>query len=379
MRKLKVVHLTSVHSPADVRIFHRQCRSLADAGYETVLVVPTGKDYVSHGVQIRAVPVPGDRRERFLRTTRQVLAAAVREDADLYHFHDPELIPVGLLLKARGKRVVYDVHENVPGDVLTKQYLHPVVRRAASLAAHAAQGIAAASLDGIVAAYDSIGRAFPPAKVAVVNNFPRLRDDGAERPYRPYEGRPARLAYAGVISRKRGLAEMVAAVGMLPEGLGARMTLAGAFSPPELEREAASLPGWDRVDSLGWRTRDEVAAQMEEARIGLVLFHPGPNHNEAQPNKLFEYMAAGTPVIASDFPLWRGIVEGSGCGVLVDPLDPAAIAAAMRRLLENPEAAAEMGRRGLAAVHERYSWEAEQGNLLALYERILGPFAAETR
>jgi glycosyltransferase involved in cell wall biosynthesis len=131
------------------------------------------------------------------------------------------------------------------------------------------------------------------------------------------------------------------------------------------------MPGWARVDFHGWADRPAVARILASCRGGLVLFHPEPNHVTAQPNKMFEYMAAGLPVIASDFPLWREIVDGAGCGLLVDPMDPAAIARAMQWIIDHPEEAAEMGRRGRAAVEHTYNWEAESTKLIELYRRLL--------
>src|SRR5699024_10575453 len=118
-----------------------------------------------------------------------------------------------------------------------------------------------------------------------------------------------------------GAREMVEAIGLVPERYGLRLALGGAFSPLSLREELEALPGWAHVDALGWLQRSDVADLLSDGRMGLVLFHPAPNHVDAQPNKLFEYMSAGIPVIASDFPLWRHIVDGAGCGLLVDPLD----------------------------------------------------------
>ncbi|MGQ9498496.1 MAG: glycosyltransferase, partial [Desulfotomaculales bacterium] len=164
--------------------------------------------------------------------------------------------------------------------------------------------------------------------------------------------------------------EMVTAMTLLPEALGVRLVLAGKFVPPFLEDEVRQLPGWERVDFRGWQDRAAVARLLGEARAGLVVLYPEPNYVEAQPNKLFEYMSAGLPVIASDFPLWRDIVEEAGCGLLVDPLDPAAIAQAIQWILEHPKEAEAMGRRGQKAVFDRYNWDTEAAKLLAFYRRL---------
>jgi glycosyltransferase involved in cell wall biosynthesis len=120
------------------------------------------------------------------------------------------------------------------------------------------------------------------------------------------------------------------------------------------------------------QSREQVAALLGRVQAGLVLFHPAPNNVRAQPNKLFEYMSAGVPVIASDFPLWREVVEGEGCGLLVDPFNAVEVAEAVAHILGHPEEAEAMGRRGRAAVEQRFNWAREEATLVRLYRDVLG-------
>ncbi len=159
---------------------------------------------------------------------------------------------------------------------------------------------------------------------------------------------------------------MVAAVAQADR----RLLLAGAYSD-EMDRTAVrQLPGWEAVEELGTLDRSRLWAIMCRCRIGLVLFHPCPNHMEAQPNKLFEYMAAGLPVIASNFPMWRELVEGCRCGICVDPMDSKAIAKGITWLFDHPEEADKMGQRGREAIREHFNWESEARKLLALYDSL---------
>jgi len=220
-----------------------------------------------------------------------------------------------------------------------------------------------------VAATPKIAERFPASKTVVVQNFPLPNELYCVRA-EPYINRPLSVAYVGGISRMRGIKELVQAMGILSSKLSARLMLAGSFSPPWLEEVIRKEPGWRNVVFLGWQSRVNVAKILASSRIGVVLFHPAPNHVNAQPNKLFEYMSAGIPVIASDFPLWKEIVEGSGCGLLVNPLDPEAIAEAIKWLLENPEKAETMGKRGRKAIEECYNWDKESVKLISFYRKF---------
>jgi glycosyltransferase involved in cell wall biosynthesis len=367
----KICHLTSVHPPFDIRIFHKECKTLSKAGYQVVLVAPHDREEEVEGVRIRALPKAKNRLDRMTQTQLQLHKEAIREDADIFHFHDLELLPVGLLLKIRGKRVIYDVHEDYSQALLSREWIPPWLRRRVARLVRLGERLGAKFFDGVIVATPHIAKRFSPIKTVTVQNFPFLN-----KPTRntviPYHQREEIVAYVGVVSALRGAKEMLQAMALLSHRPNARLRIAGIFSPVGLEDEARKLAGWDRVDFLGWQSHEEAMAMLGEARMGLVLFHPVPNHIEAQPNKLFEYMSAGIPVIASDFILWRRIVEEAHCGLLVDPLNTKAIAEAIQWLLEHPTEAEEMGKRGQKTVREHYNWDVEAQKLLKSYERIIG-------
>jgi glycosyltransferase involved in cell wall biosynthesis len=226
-------------------------------------------------------------------------------------------------------------------------------------------------LSGVVAATPAIGRHFPAQHCRVVQNFP-LRSELQAQESVPYSGRPASFAYVGGIQSARGAEVMVDAIDLVSWRIPVQLHLAGRIDQAGLSEVLALRHGWERVVDHGWLTRASVARLLGEVRAGLVLFQPIANHLEAQPNKLFEYMSAGLPVIASDFPLWREIVMGQDCGLAVNPTDPKAVAGAMSWLLEHPAEAEAMGSRGRAAVDQHYNWDVESPQLLALYQELLG-------
>jgi glycosyltransferase involved in cell wall biosynthesis len=358
-----------VHPPGDTRIFLKQCRSLAKTGCDTHLVIPHQKNERVGEVTLHALSEPETRYDRILKTNLEALQTAWGLDADIYHLHDPELIFVGLALKTMGYTVIRDVHEDVAMDIETKYWLHRYLRIPIARVMRGIEILTARFFDQIVAATPAIAELFPPNKTTVVQNFPIVEELTQVDGLVPFSERPNVVAYVGDLTRIRGVCEMVNAMsGSLPAD--SRLRIAGTFSPPELKEEVASLSGWSSVEFLGWQSREEVSDLFGMAQAGLVTFLPAPNHLRAQPNKLFEYMSAGLPVVASNFPLWREIINEADCGLLVDPTSPIEIAEAVRWIFEHPDEAEAMGRRGQKAVKERYNWNTEFSNLKNLYQSL---------
>ncbi len=372
--RLKVVHLTSVHRPDDTRIFGKECRGLVALGYDVVLVAPGAAVGTVEGVRLHSIPRASHRLVRLLTSWWHVLRAAMEERGALYHFHDPELMPVGMLLRCLGKAVVYDVHEDAPRQIRSKHWIPPPLRGLAARLVEALQWVGVRVYSGVAAAGEDVARCLGSQRVTVVRNFPLL-DEFAHAEGPPYAERSAAVVHLGNLSRVRASRKLIDAFALLPSELGAELFLLGSFTDDGLEAEVRGRPGWAHTRYLGWGDRKQVAAALGRARIGVVLFGPHPNHYAVRSNKLFEYMAAGLPVVTPDFPEWKRLVETLGCGIPVDPTSPRAITDAIIRLLRDPAAARAMGRRGRAAVLAEYNWESEFRRLRQLYRRILGPAA----
>lgn len=371
-----IAHLTTVHSRNDTRIRLKEAASLAAAlEAEVVIFVQDGQgNETDEKLSVRIIdtgPRPsGGRIARMISGAAKMYRAVRAAQPDIVHFHDPELIPIAFLLRLNRVSVIYDVHEDLPRQILSKHYIPAVLRRPVSLVASGLEQLAGRIFNGFMPATPAIGAHFPAKRSILIQNFPLPGELVAPTPA-PYADRPPHFAYVGGISAIRSTRQMVDAIAQVkqPE---ARLKMAGKFMPDAHRAEIEVLPGWARTDFEGWADRPTVATLLGGVRAGLVLFQPLPNHTVSQPNKLFEYMGAGLPVIASDFPLWRQLVGAAGSGLLVDPQDPAAIAQAMEWILDNPEEAEEMGQRGKLAVETTYNWPSEAAKLVAFYHERLG-------
>ena len=364
-----VVHLTSGHDVSDARIFHKECRSLARAGYKVTLIgqkpsIEANRD----GVKVCIIPEVRNRGERFTRALWYVYQAALHEDAEIYHFHDPELMLVGALLRMRGRRVIYDVHEDVGRDVGNKGWIPGLLRGPVSIVYRALETAFTLSFDRVIAVTPAIARNFPAKKTRLVRNFPRT-DEFNVTTNLPYEDRDPIAVYTGGLHEERGLREMRQAVELAAKEVPIKLVVAGWVNPGEKD---GFLRGGDseRFEFKGMLNRAGVAELLGRAKVGMLLFYPLPNHVNALPTKLFEYMAAGLPMVISDFPSWRELLGRDECALFVDPLSPAAVADALLWILRHPAQAAQMGENGRRAVAGNFNWERESASLLATYGEL---------
>ena len=147
--------------------------------------------------------------------------------------------------------------------------------------------------------------------------------------------------------------------------------LVGKFESQRYENYIRNKKESKHIKFYNWVDRNEMLEILNQSMVGIVTYLPFPNHINAQPNKLFEYMSAGIPVIASDFPLWRQIIENEKCGLLVDPRNPQQIAEALDWIFDNPKEAKIMGDNGKKAVKDKYNWDLESSKLLGSYLSLL--------
>jgi glycosyltransferase involved in cell wall biosynthesis len=362
--KKKIAHLSSAHGDRDVRIFLKECTSLAEHGFDVHLVLSGVEERTENNVTIHSVPYHNkNRKHRMTKTVKDVLRKALEINADIYHLHDPELLQIALKLKRKGKKVIYDAHEDLPRQIMGKSYLK--FKKIIGTSIEKYENYVAKRMDGIITATPFIRDRFLKVNPNTVdiNNFPLSNEIEFTDTVIQKENK---ICFIGNISSIRGIIEVVKAL----EQTDIRLDLAGEI-PEDLKRILVALPAWHKVNELGFVNRQQSLEIKLSSIAGIVTFLPLPNHINAQPNKIFEYMASGLPVIGSNFPLWTEIIEKNNCGICVDPEDPQAIAKAINYLINNPEEALIMGERGKKLVRERYNWDQEKIKLIKFYEQIL--------
>lgn len=359
-----------MHPVFDTRIFKKECATLARAGFDVVLVAPHGQDELADGIQIRAVAKSKNRLERIFRTGRRVVARAKQERPLVYHIHDPELLLWTLPLRLSGQTVIYDMHEDLPKSLLTKPWLAPWMRKPLSVTLGVLERLLLAAMPVVFAEHSYARDRQWKKGAATVLNLPLVDELIAIDEPKHSE---FTVCYLGSVSPERGAVIMLEAIDLLAKsGRPANFDCIGPATPEHrsyLFDRKSTVEGNVRMD--GERVLpQEVWRRASRCHVGLAVLAGSPNHRESYPTKLFEYMALGLPVIASDFPLYRDVVEGSQCGLCIEP-KPDQLQNAIAWLQDNPEKAAAFGQAGRKAVKERYNWHGEGQKLIELYRQLL--------
>lgn len=356
--------LTSAHSAMDDRIFYREARTLSEAGFSVCVVGKHQQSEIIEGIRICALKATSSRLQR-LWQGMSILKNALAAYGRLYVIHDPELIGIALILRTCGKKVLYDAHENLPAQIRQKDWIPKPIRCGLIPLVAAVEWLASRILNGVIAAVPAIQIRFPARKTVLVRNFPTRNALATLAQGSPVNERKNVVIYTGGLSRIRGIAELVNAFRDLQD---AELWLVGEFDDPGFRDEVTcNLPANSKW--LGWRPHPEVLKLYREAKLGAVLLHSTPNHRCALPVKLFEYMGAGLPVIASNFSEYEELVHG--CGVLADPMNVAEIRSAITGLLANESRLRQMSLQARKRVMSEFNWESEGTRLVQFCSRFV--------
>lgn len=373
MIKTKVCHFTSGHDANDARVFQKQCQTLSEANYEVHLVVPSGKTEVKNGINIWSINAGGyGRFTRMILISREIYKKAVAIDADIYHFHDPELIPYGVKLKKIGKKVIYDSHEDTPADILNKSWIPLYFRWCVSVLYGWYEKSAARKFDGVVSVTPHIVEKFKIAKsnAHLITNYPII-DSLPAMVKKTSADSDNSIRFVGRICPESMQPNIIKAINEIE---GIRYIFAGPADEDYL-RELSKISGWSKCEYRGKITFAEANDFVAEGIAGVQITDYIPNFGykigSLGNTKLFTYMAAGLPVICSDMILWKRIMDEYSCGICVNPSNIAQIRDAIIFLRDNPKEARQMGENGRKAIMEKYNWGSQIQTLLNLYKSVL--------
>ena len=374
---MRVCILTSVHPPFDVRIFHKQAKTLRDAGYEIVLIAPHDRTETVDGIQVVGVSKPRNPLLRAVATLR-LLLLALTLGADIYHFHDFELLIVGVLLRLfTGKPVIYDVHEDFPSSVYMRDWIPRVLKRPAYWLISLLETTVGWFMSAFVTADPAVAQRFSRLgkPVVILYNFPRVADFAwlnitADKPLE-------RLVFVGTVSKQLGSKVMWKAMqSVLDVTPNATLTIIASHASlgaelSDLQDQAATAGQSSCLRIIGPLPYQTIPEELTGYGIGWVPLQDIEKHHKNISTKMFEYMAVGIPIVGSDLPPVRRFVEDAECGILVTPSDPSAHARAILELIHHPDEANCLGQNGRRAFLEKYHWEQQSTNLLELYRHLL--------
>lgn len=347
------------------------------AGYDVHIVTNDGlPDEEKDGIHIwHSGFKPGDSKiKRILQGRTYTYKKALEINADIYQIHDPELIPVGLKLKKKGKKIIYDAHENFPKQILQKDWIPKIFRKILSHWAnqylkrtlkkyHAVLGVSFNQEEQFLTEYKL-------KEVRIITNYPLVEKIPIPRiDFETYSVRAKNFCYVGTISREWKNEFIIQAMGELDFSL----LLAGDGDQDYLENLKAHKQ-WKNVIFYGRIPFDKVKDIFNKSIAGLVIIDYVPNCNykigTMGINKLFENMEAGLPVICTDFILWRDIIDRYKCGIYVNPNDYEQIKNAIKYVVDNPKEAYQMGQNGITAVENEFNWNRQREIYLEIYEKI---------
>jgi len=371
-RKIKICHLSSVHQATDTRIFYKECRSLAKV-YKVTLIALAEKSQEVDGIKIIALKKYHSRFLRFLITDFVLLIKAIGEGADVYHFHDPELIVAGIVLKLAGKKVIYDVHENVMADLNEKKWLP--FKSLAKSGYGFFETLALRYFYLILAdkSYsDHYNQRLSASKYVVIQNLVPINDLKTDPPF--YNSESNVLAFVGALDARRGLPFILDAIAILKrKGVQISLRCIGQMNEG-VENILKNSLAWpeikDQVEFKGFIPFPDSIQGIQDCMAGLALLENIPNNQISFSTKMFEYMAIGLPVICSDFQVFKDIIIKYDCGIAVNPEDSNAIADAILFLITHRQEAKRLSDNAKKGA-KYFDWKTEEEKLLDFYEKII--------
>ena len=362
---MKVCHISTVHNVFDDRIFHKECVSLAKNGFDVTLLAKHHRSETVDRVKISALP---NKNSRLFRIVLQgiVFFKAIKINAKSYHFHDPELMFLGVILRIMGKKVIYDVHEDITKQILYKNWIKfAITRTIISKIIHYLEKFCALFFSRIIVVTDDIAANFNSRKTILIRNFPIVELIDKASSHKKSETKTI-LIYVGGLTEVRGIKEIISALDYLSNDI--EMHILGPWDSDAYKQECMSLPSWSKVKYMGTLKLEDVYPFIKAADIGISLLYPAKNYIKSLPVKAFEYMACEKPMIMSDFDYWKEIFHD--VALFCNPMNPKEIASCIKLLADHKHRADILAKEGRKLILEKFSWEAESKQLIEMYNNL---------
>ena len=369
---VRVVHLTSVHPRNDIRVFHKECVSLAKfKDLQVSLVVADGKsDDSLNEVNILDVGAPKNRLIRIFLSSFLVFMKGLKLKADIYHFHDPELIFYGFLLKIFGKKVVFDIHEFSYVQIRHKSWIPSYLRKPISIFYKFIEDFFCRRFDLLVVPQDEMRDYYLKINSNVITafNYPSKKDLIKIQQLPDFETRAKNLIYVGALSNDRGFSNMVKLIEELySRDSGYTLFIAGQYSDEQLEIVKKSKAK-DAIKLLGFLDRKSIKEFLISCGWGLILFNNVGQYYMANALKMFEYMSAGQILLIPDFGNWKNLNKEYRVGFNVNVIDAIEIADKICSI--DCKLYEEFSKRNIDLVNECFVWEGEADKIYNAYRNI---------
>ncbi len=368
MGKLKICHVTNSHADSIPRIL-RECESAIRNDMSPYIVLQ-GNSFEKDGISYVGVKLYKSRLYRMIFTSKDLYKEAVKVDADIYQLHDPELLLYAIMLKKKGKVVIFDSHEFYGVQIEIKEYIPLGIRKLIAKAYRSFETWVCKKIDAVIAVCTIDGEDYfsnRTNKTVFVANLPDTTIFSKETHID--RTKLNAVVYVGSLSHSRGITHLVKAVAKTK----AKLILCGPFSSIEYYEELQKMPEFSNVEYKGIVPRDKIVSILNTSSIGVsTLLHVGQySRIDTLPTKVYEYMSVGLPVIITDTSYAKKAVDKYKFGICVDPEDIEEIADKINYLIDNPEIAHQMGENGRKTIKEKYNWKVEETKLIDLYKELV--------
>lgn len=369
----KIMMASSVHVWTDTRIFFKEAQTLASNGFQVSFYAIDFESEKSVIPNLKMTYLKPVKRWQRVSHWKFLYKEMLKSDAKHFHFHDPELLLVARKLKRKVKNeitITYDMHEHIPAAIKTKQWIPTIIRKPLAKLITVIEKKLMRNCDTVIFAEKSYKDNYEELLLQKVDvlNYPVFDNTN----WKKQKQDCLTLVYVGVLTEQRGIYNMLELAVALKAKMNGnfRMNIIGPIFTDEATLNAFIQKHQleENVTLYGRMQYKDIWNFYQQADIGLCLLHPTPNNLNSHSTKLFEYMAAELPIIATDFPDFIDILTTNNCGKTGDIFNAEVLADLVLEMDADKKMLEDMGRNGRVAFDKFYNWKNEEKKLIAIYK-----------